>query len=238
MKVSVDLERHVLDELDWDPSVDASQIGVKVGDGVVTLTGHVPVYSQKHAAEEVVKRVHGVKALANKIEVWPGDEHRRDDEDIAAAALHALEWNAKVPHDNVRVIVEDGWVTLEGTVDWGFQKEAIDRAVRNLVGIHGVNDTIVVGPGESFASPEAHEERGNEIKTCIEAALKRSARLHSKNIDIEIFEGTVTLTGDVHCHAESDEAERTAWAARGVIRVENCLTITPFGEGPAEEWGY
>ena len=238
MTVSVDLQRHVLDELDWDPSVDASQIGVTVKDGIVTLTGHVPAYTQKHAAGEVAKRVHGVRALANEIEVWPSEEHRRDDEDIAAAALHALEWNAKVPQERVQVIVEDGWVTLEGKVDWGYQKEASDRAVRHLIGIRGVNNAIAIGSAESLASPAAHEEVVNQIKDRIEAALRRSARLHAKDITVDICEGTVTLTGDVHCHAESDEAERTAWAARGVIRVENCLTITPFGTGPAEEWGY
>ncbi len=236
MKVGVELQRHVLDELDYEPSVDACQIGVTAREGIVTLTGHVTSYAEKRAAEDVAKRVHGVKAIANEIEVRPGDEHRRDDEDIAAAAVHALEWDAKVPHDRVQVIVQDGWITVEGIVDWRYQKEAIDRAIRHLIGARGVHDNIVVQPGVDSGPAEQTELA--EIKGRIEAAIKRSARLNSKDITVEILEGAVTLTGDVHCHAESEEAERTAWAARGVLRVENCLTITPFGEGPAEEWGY
>lgn len=228
MKNDVELQRHVLEELDWDPSVDAAKIGVTANAGVVTLTGEVPVYTEKLLAEKVAKGVHGVRAVANEIAVVPSDAHRRDDADLAAAALHAVEWNARVPHERVQITVREGHVLLEGTVDWQYQKLAAERAVRHLVGVRHVENRIVVEGGEA----------DGEIKTSIEAALRRSATLNSKNISVEIEHRKVVLTGDVHSHTEFDEAERVAWSARGVTEVENCITITPWGSGPSEEWGY
>jgi osmotically-inducible protein OsmY len=228
VKTDAQLQYDVLEELQWEPSVDAAQIGVTAREGVVTLTGHVPAYAQKLAAEQTVKRVHGVKAVANDIEVRPAEGGQCDDADLAAAVLHTLKWDAAVPDDRVQVTVRDGWITLEGTVDWQFQKEAADRAVRHLVGARGVTNSIVVPRGET----------PNDLKTGIEAAFRRSATVDSKAVSVEIEDGTVILQGDVHSHAERDEAERIAWSAPGVVRVENYLTITPWGYGPADEWGY
>ena len=142
MKTDVHLQRDVLDELDWEPSVDAAQVGVTVEQGRVTLTGHVPVYAEKYLAGEVAKRVHGVRALANEIEVRPTDAHVRDDEVLASAALHALEWDAKVPNEHLSITVEEGWITVEGTVEEPFQKAAVDRAICHLTGARGVTNSI------------------------------------------------------------------------------------------------
>jgi osmotically-inducible protein OsmY len=228
MKSDVHLQRDVLEELDWDPSVDAAQIGVTAHQGLVTLTGHVPVYAEMHMAGEVAKRVHGVRAVANEVEVRPTDVHVRDDEDIASAALHAMEWDTKVPNEHLRITVEQGWITVEGSVEQQFQKQAVDRAIRHLVGTRGVTNSILVAP----------KQMTSEIKTNIEAAYRRSAVLDSSKLGIDLDDKTVVLTGDVHSHTELEEAERIAWSARGVFRVQNCLTITPWGLGTAEEWGY
>jgi osmotically-inducible protein OsmY len=186
------------------------------------------VYSEKHSAEEAAKRVHGVRAVANEIEVRPLDAHVRDDEDIAAAAVHALEWDAKVPDKVVQVFVEDGWIKAEGTVEHRFQKAAVDRVLRHLHGSRGVTNEIKVIPQQSLS----------EVKAALEAAFKRSAVLNSKKLSVDVDDSTVTITGDVHSHAELAEVERTAWSAGGVCNVQNCVTITPWGFGPAEEWGY
>jgi osmotically-inducible protein OsmY len=228
MKSDEIVQLHVLEELDWESSINAAQIGVTVASGVVTLTGHVPTYGEKLTAEEVAKRVHGVKKIASEIEVRPAEGHQRDDAEIAGAALRALEWDAKTPHDRIQVIVRNGWITLGGTVEHRFQKIAADRAVRHLVGVRGVTNGIVV---ESNHTPE-------RLKTGIEAALRRSATVNSKKVCIAAEGGAVVLSGDVHSFAERDEAERICWRARGVSQVENCITVTPWGQGPAEEWGY
>lgn len=228
MKTDVHLQRDVMDELAWEPSLDAAQIGSTAKDGVVTLTGHVPVYAEKHCAEEVAKRVHGVRAVANEIEVRPLEAEVRDDESIAAAAVHALRWDSKVPADKIQVVVDQGWMKIEGSVESQFQKTAIDRVVRNLAAVRGVTNSVVVMP----------QERPNEIKSSIEAAFSRSATLNSKKLEVVMEGPMVILRGDVHSHSELEEAERTAWSAGGVSQVQNCLTITPWGFGPAEEWGY
>ncbi len=228
VKTDAHLQRDVLDELEWEPSVDAAQIGVTTKEGVVTLTGHVPVYAEKHTAEEVAKRVHGVRAVANEIEVRPSDAHVRDDEDIAAAAVHALQWDAKVPDQEIQISVEDGWIKAEGTVAHRYQKAAVDRLLRHLHGARGVTNDINV----------ISQQEISEVKNAIEAAFKRSAVLNSKNLSVEVEDSTVTITGDVHSHSELEEVERIAWSAAGVHRLQNCVTITPWGFGPAEEWGY
>lgn len=228
MKSDRQLQTDVLDELDWEPSIDAAQVGVTAKEGVITLTGHVDVFSHKLVAEEVARRVHGVKAVANDIDVRPAGSPEHDDPDLAAAALHVLQWDVRIPDERINITVRAGEVILEGQVEWQYQKDAADRAVRHLSGIRAVTNDLRVEPGDPT----------NELKASVEAALQRSAVLHARNIVVEIDDRTVILTGDVHSHRELDEAERTAWAARGVLRVANCLTITPWGTGPADEWGY
>lgn len=228
MKPDAELQRHVIEEFDFDPSIDAARIGITVEDGVVTLTGHVPTFAEKLAAEEVAKRVHGVRAVANEIEVRPTGSHTRDDAALAAAAVHCLEWDSSVPHDQLQVTVRDGAIVLEGVVDWHHQHNAAESAVRRLVGAREVINKIRVMPPAT----------SREIKARIEAAMVRSATLDSKRIRVAAEEGVVTLTGDVHSHAEREEAARIAWAAGGVSQLSNCLTVTPWGCGPAEEWGY
>lgn len=228
MKNDRDLQRHVLEELDWEPEVNAAHIGVTVDQGIITLTGHVPAYSEKLAAGEVAKRIHGVRGVANDIEVEPGESHRREDEELAAAARHALEWNSAVPSNAIQLTVSEGWISLDGTVERQRERVAAARAVSHLKGARGITNNIVI----------AAQETNDDVKGQIESALRRSATINSRGVSVECERQTVVLTGDVHSHAERDEAERIAWSARGVVAVENCLTITPWGSGPAEEWGY
>jgi osmotically-inducible protein OsmY len=218
MKPDVQLQRDILDELDWEPRVDAAEIGVTVDDGVVTLTGHVTTYDEKLAAERATQRVAGVKAVANDIEVRPGGSSARDDTDIAKATVDALNWRVSVPAELIKVAVSKGWVTLEGEVDWQFQRESAEDAVRPLLGVRGVINEIVVKPKAS----------ATEVKSRIEAAFQRSSEIDATKVQIEAHEGKVTLLGDVRSWAEREEAERTAWAAPGVYAVENRIVVIPY----------
>jgi len=216
MKSDRKLQIDVLDELGWAPGVDARDIGVTVKDGVVTLEGTVDSLAEKWAAEEAVKRLPGVRALAMDVVVELPGSAERSDADIARAAENALEWNSSVPRDRIKVIANNHFLTLEGEVDWEFQRSSAERAVRNLTGVTGVINDITVKP--SMAPAEVREK--------IEAAFKRNALLAKTQITVRIDEGKVTLKGRVSSWAARETAERTAWAAAGVCQVNNDITVS------------
>jgi osmotically-inducible protein OsmY len=210
------LQHDVLDELEWDPSIDAAKIGVIFENGVVTLTGHVRSYSEKSAAERIAKRVKGVEAVANDIEVKFDIGGKRDDTDIAKAALDALRWNVALPRDKVKVMVTNGGlVTLEGEVDWDYQRRVAFDAVHSLHGVRGVTNNIAVIPKVKAA----------DVKDKIEAALRRNAEIDAKKISVETSDGRVTLRGNVRSWVEREDAVSAAWAAPGVRKVVDELKV-------------
>lgn len=215
MKSYMDLRDDVLEELKWDRGVKAEQIGVTVKDGVVTLTGTVDSYAEKLAALRAAERVAGVKAVAVEIEVKvPGVSHRSDT-DIARAAEQALQWNVNVPDDQIKVKVEDGWVTLTGEVDRYDQRQAAESAVVDLTGVRGLSSVITIKPRPTTT----------EIKTQLVQALERSAEVDARRITVETKDGVVTLRGVVKSWAQRKEAERAAWAAPGVTEVHNRILV-------------
>jgi osmotically-inducible protein OsmY len=215
MKTDAQLKQDVVAELTWEPSVNASQIGVEVKDGVVTLAGHVDSYTEKWHAERAAQRVSGVKALAVEMDVKLPGLSRRTDADIARSAQNALEWTSSLPNTMVKVKVENGWVTLSGTVEWEYQRQSAKSAVRYLLGVVGVSDDIAIKPKTSISA----------VKSQIEAALKRRARDDAQDIQVEVRDSDVTLSGTVHSWSERELAASSAWSAPGVRRVIDNLRI-------------
>ncbi len=212
-----EIRRKVLAELDWDPRIDASAVGVAVKDGVVTLTGSIVNYWQKKEVERVVKRVAGVKAVAEDLAIKLPGTATRSDADIAQSVVSGLRFNVAVPPQRVQVTVENGWVTLEGELEWQYQKSAAESAVKYLIGVKGVTNNIDIKPRVSAA----------DVKAKIESAFARRARLDANQIRIESTDGKVILSGSVHSWNEKEDAEQAAWAAPGVTRVENHMIVNP-----------
>ena len=215
MKSDAELRNDVMDELNWEPGLNPGAIRVAVKDGVVILSGYVDSYAERQVAEHAVKRVSGVEAVAEEIEVRLPDLTERSDPEIARVVEKALTSHVWVPRDTIKVTVEHGWLTLGGTVHWQYQKEAVEHAVRQLRGLKGVNNLILVKPPLQPIG----------IKAKIEAALKRNARIDANRITVTARGSKVTLAGKVRSWAERDEAQRVAWAAPGVLQVENLITV-------------
>jgi osmotically-inducible protein OsmY len=212
-----ELQEHVQNALGWEPSIDAADIGVSVETGVVTLRGDVKTYSEKAAAERVALAVYGVKAVANDVNVRLGDGQQKTDTEVAQAVVSALHWNTMVPKEKVTVSVSDGWVMLKGRVNWEYQRAAAANTVRDLTGVRGVTNAISVEPHVSAI----------DVKGKIEAALKRSAEVDARRINVAVADGNVVLTGNVHSWYERDEARQAAWAAPGVKAVDDRIAVVP-----------
>lgn len=212
-----ELRQLVIDELEFDPSIDAAEIGVAAEHGVVTLSGHVPDYIQKIAAERATWRVKGVKGIAQKIEVrLPGDKKQSDDE-IAQRALHIMAWNAMVPKDCVRVKVSDGWVTLSGSVRWNYQREAAVNEIWKLGGVKGVTNSIQL---QSMVQV-------GDVKQRIQDALKRHAEVEADEVRVDVREGgMVRLDGHVDNWRELQAVKRAVWSAPGVQSIDDHLVIS------------
>jgi osmotically-inducible protein OsmY len=215
MKTDSQLQEDVMAELKWDPAVHAAQIGVEVENGVVTLVGDVASYAEKWHAERAAQRVHGVIALAVEMKVRLPEFGRRTDADIAESARNILSWTSSLPRDAVKVMVEGGWLTLTGDVEWHYQSQDAADGVRYLAGVTGVSNQIGIKPALS----------STVVKSDIEAALKRRAAADAKTIAVEVKGADVTLTGTVHSWAERDLATRSAWGSAGVRNVVDKMNL-------------
>jgi len=216
MKTDKQVQQDVIAELGWEPSVNATHIGVEVADGVVTLAGHVSNYTEKSNAERAAQRVAGVKALAVEMDVKLAGSSKRNDADIARSAENVLQWATYLSPDNIKVKVEGGWITLSGDVEWDYQRQTTIDAVRHLSGVTGVSDQIAIKPKVSSTL----------VKSDIEAALRRRARTDAQKISVEVRGSDVTLTGSVHSWSERDLARDSAWGTPGVRNVVDKMTVS------------
>jgi len=215
MKSDTQIQKDVMAEINWQPMLDAAEIGVSVHEGVVTLTGIVDTYTKKIAAENAAKKVAGVKAVAEDIQVGASPSYNKSDTEIAEAVFNALKWHTAVMEDRIRIKVEKGFVTLEGEVEWDYQRSAAKLAIENLTGVRMINNFITLKP-RVIAS---------DLKAKINAALHRSAQIDANSIKVEVSGNKVILSGTVHSIKEKEDADDAAWMAPGVSAVENRIVI-------------
>lgn len=215
MKTDVQTQRDVLDELQFEPAVDSSDIGIVVHDGIVTLTGKAKSLAEKWAAVRSAERVAGVRAVVDELKVDVPAPYHRTDEDIARTVLNTIKWNVLVAEKNIKVHVENGWVILKGTVDYTYQKHAVESAISSLAGVKGITNHIKIKPVAT--SPE--------VKTKIEDAMRRAAEVDAQHIRVNVAGNKVILQGKVHSWVERNEAERAAWSVPGVTQVDDHLVI-------------
>ena len=215
MKTDADLKKDVTAELAWDPTVKATAIGVAVKDGVVTLTGHLETFADKHAAARALRRVAGVKAIALELDVKLSFDHKRSDTDIAAGAEEALKWNTLIPIEGIRLTVDHGWVTLQGEVEWDYQRHSAEKAIRPLMGVMGISNEVTLRTRPKAAN----------LSHRIEEALTRQALREAKHIQVDVDGTTVKLSGTVYSWQERDAAQGVAWSAPGVHTVINELWV-------------
>jgi osmotically-inducible protein OsmY len=217
MRFDSEIERDVKDELQWDPDLDATNIAVSVKDGVVTLAGYVKSYTDKYEAEAAAKRVASVRAVANDLEVRLPSVDERPDPDIARDAVAAIKSQLPISSEHIKVVIKNGWVSLEGQVEWQYQRQTAEKAVRRIKGVKGVSNLIQL-------RPRAHPE---DIKRKIQEAFKRNAEVDANRIMVETNGSEVILKGTVRSWVEREEAERVAWSAPGVTKVEDRIAVSP-----------
>jgi osmotically-inducible protein OsmY len=215
MKTDLQIQRDVMDELKWEPFLDSAEIGVAVKNGIVTLSGIVDSYMKKLTAEKTAKKIAGVKAVAEDIQVGISPNYRKTDAEIAEAVINSLKWHSAIKDEKVKIKVEDGNVRLEGEVDWAYQKNNIQAMVQGLTGVRSVTNLITIKP---LVTP-------SDIQQKIRAAFQRNAGIDAGKITVTTLGSTVTLKGKVRSHTEKDDAESVAWAAPGVNSVENYLEV-------------
>lgn len=215
MKTDMEIQKDVIDQLKWEPFLNASQIGVAVKNGIVTLSGQVDTYSKKVLAEKTVKKVLGVKAIAEDIQVGLSPAYKKSDTEIAEAVVNALRWHTMIPEDKIKVSVEDGNVKLEGDVEWEYQRNQAKTTIENLAGVRFVTNLIAVKP----------KITPYELQQKITSAFQRSANIDASKVSTEVLGSRVILRGKVRSFAEKEDAENAVWAAPGVVTVENKLVI-------------
>lgn len=215
MKTDFELKRDVEAELAWDPQIDSTSVGVAVKDGVVTVTGHLETFAAKHAVTKALRRVSGVKAIALELDVRLAPEHVRSDTDIAQSCEAALRWNTTTPRDRIQITVDHGCVTLQGEVDWDFQRRSVEKAIRSLMGVVGINNEITLRV----------QPKPADLERRIHDALVRQAEREAKRVKVSVDGHVVRLSGQVHSWHERDAAQGVAWSAPGVRAVINEIGV-------------
>ncbi len=215
MERDAEIQKNAMEELNCIPLINASEIGVTVKNAVVTLSGIVDSYPKKAAIEKAVKKVKGVKGIAENLEVVLSDKHQKTDSEIAQTVIDALDWHSAIETDKINIVVEEGWVTLEGTADWNFQRKSATKVAGHIIGVKGITNNIKI----------SHRPNTAEIKNKIQAAFVRNANIDADKIDVRTEGNKVILIGTVNCWAELDEAERSVWDVPGVSSIENKLEL-------------